>query len=174
MPPTDFTAMPCPVARSMAVLGERWAILVLREAFYGSTRFDEFERNLGIAPNILSARLKTLVAHGLLARIMPEGGARHVYQLTDKGRDFFPAYVALKAWADRWMTDDKGPLTLLQDRRTGTEIAEPALTRADGSAITLDDVRVLPGPGAGRFLRQRFGDAGAAAVAAGGQETGHD
>ncbi|MGY2489587.1 winged helix-turn-helix transcriptional regulator [Cupriavidus sp. CP313] len=159
MPPTDFTSMPCPVARSMAVLGERWAILVLREAFYGSTRFDEFERNLGIAPNILSARLKTLVAHGLLVRVTPDGGGRHVYQLTDKGRDFFPAYVGLKAWADRWMADEKGPLTLLQDRRTGTEIAEPALARADGSAITLDDVRVLPGPGAGRFLRQRFGEA---------------
>lgn len=156
--PTDFTSMPCPVARSMAVLGERWAILVLREAFYGSTRFDEFERNLGIAPNILSARLKTLVAHGLLARVTPEGGGRHVYQLTGKGRDFFPAYVALKAWADRWMTDDKGPLTLLQDRRTGREIAEPALARADGTPITLDDVRVLPGPGAGRFLRRRFGE----------------
>ncbi len=146
MPPTDFTAMPCPVARSMAVLGERWAILVMREAFYGSTRFDEFEKNLGIAPNILSARLKTLVTHGLLARVTPEGGGRHVYQLTEKGRDFFPAYVALKAWADRWMTDEKGPLTVLQDKQSGTEIATPTLTRADGSAITLDDVRVLPGP----------------------------
>ncbi|CAG2154347.1 hypothetical protein LMG31506_05063 [Cupriavidus yeoncheonensis] len=153
MPPTDFTTMPCPVARSMAVLGERWAILVMREAFYGSTRFDEFEKNLGIAPNILSARLKTLVTHGLLDRVTPEGGGRHVYQLTEKGRDFFPAYVALKAWADRWMTDEKGPLTVLQDKRSGTEISTPSLTRADGTAITLDDVRVLPGPGAGRFLR---------------------
>ncbi|MNT93892.1 hypothetical protein D3C72_2354660 [compost metagenome] len=57
------------------------------------------------------------------------------------------------------MTDEKGPLTLLQDRRTGREIAEPALARADGTEITLDDLRVLPGPGAGRFLRSRFGDA---------------
>lgn len=158
MPPTDFTTMPCPVARSMAVLGERWAILVLREAFYGTTRFDEFERNLGIAPNILSARLKTLVTHGLLARVVAPEGARHVYRLTEKGRDFFPAYVALKAWADRWMTDEKGPLTILQDNRSGAEIAAPKLTRPDGSAITLDDLRILPGPGAGRHLRRRFGD----------------
>ncbi|WP_454752470.1 winged helix-turn-helix transcriptional regulator [Cupriavidus necator] len=170
MTPTDFASMPCPVARSMAVLGERWAILVLREAFYGSTRFDEFESNLGIAPNILSARLKTLVAHDLLARVTPEGGGRHVYQLTDKGRDFFPVFVALKAWADCWMTDEKGPLTVLQDRRTGKEIAAAKLMRADGSQITLDEVRVLPGPGAGRFLRRRFGDAAAVSE----QESRHD
>ena len=78
---TDFTRMRCPVARSMAVLGERWAMLVLREAFYGTTRFDEFERHLGIAPNILSARLKDLAEHGLLEKVpLPEprgAGSRH-------------------------------------------------------------------------------------------------
>jgi len=153
---TDFAAMACPVARSMAVLGERWAMLVLREAFYGSTRFDEFERHLGIAPNILSARLKTLVEHGLLARVPAEDSARHVYRLTAKGRDFFPAYVALKAWADRWMTDDAGPYVVLEDRVSGTEIPAPALTRPDGSPITLDDLRVRPGPAAGNYLRRRF------------------
>ncbi|MNT52742.1 hypothetical protein D3C72_1897810 [compost metagenome] len=111
------------------------------------------------------------MAHGLLARVTPEGGGRHVYQLTGKGRDFFPAYVALKAWADRWMTDEKGPLTLLQDRRTGLEICEPALARADGTPITLDDVRVLPGPGAGRFLQRRFGEP---ASIGHGTEHGHE
>ncbi|QQE06640.1 helix-turn-helix transcriptional regulator [Cupriavidus sp. ISTL7] len=152
---TDFASMPCPIARSMAVLGERWAILLMREAFYGSTRFDEFQRNLGIAPNILSARLKTLVEHGMFERVPADGGARHHYRLTDKGRDFFPAFVALKAWADRWMTD-RGPMTVLLDRRTGDEIAAPALTRADGSPVTLDDLRVIAGPAAGHHLRRRF------------------
>src|SRR3954454_20529976 len=95
---TDFTRMRCPVARSMAVLGERWAMLVLREAFYGATRFDEFERHLGIAPNILSARLRDLTEHGLVEKVpLAEGGARHGYRLTEKGRDFFPAYLAVKA-----------------------------------------------------------------------------
>lgn len=154
---TDFASMPCPIARSMAVLGERWAILLLREAFYGSTRFDEFQRHLGIAPNILSTRLKTLVEHGMLERVPAPDSARHVYHLTEMGRDFFPAFVALKAWADRWMTDERGPLTLLQDKRTGTEIATPALARPDGSPLTLDDLRVVPGPGAGSHLRRRFG-----------------
>ncbi len=170
---TDFASMPCPIARSMAVLGERWAILVLREAFYGSTRFDEFQRHLGIAPNILSARLKTLVEHGMLERVPAPDSARHVYRLSEKGRGFFPAFVALKAWADRWMTDERGPLTLLQDRRTGGEIAAPALARADGSPVTVDDLRVAPGPGAGGYLRRRFAGEAAAMTADEG-EPGHE
>src|SRR3712207_828765 len=108
---TDFAQQRCPVARSMAVLGERWAILILREAFYGATRFDEFQRNLGIAPNILSARLRALVAHGVLERAPGAGGgARHEYRLTEKGRDVFPAYLALKRWGDRWMAPPEGPV----------------------------------------------------------------
>jgi DNA-binding HxlR family transcriptional regulator len=71
----DFSRMRCPVARTMAVLGERWAILVMREAFYGTRRFDAFQRHLGIASNILSARLRTLVAHGVLERVAPERGS---------------------------------------------------------------------------------------------------
>lgn len=158
---TDFASMACPIARSMAVLGERWAILLLREAYYGSTRFEEFQRHLGIAPNILSARLRTLVAHGMFERVPADGGARHRYVLTDKARDFFPAFVALKAWADRWMTDERGAMTVLQDRETGREITAPALTRGDGSPLTLDDLRVVPGPGAGHHLRRRFAEADA-------------
>jgi len=149
--------MACPIARSMAVIGERWAILILREACYGTTRFDDFARHLGIAPNILSARLKGLVAHGMLERVPDPATGRHIYRLTKMGRDFLPAFVALKAWADRWMTDDAGPLTILEDARTGREIAAPDLARADGSVISLDDLRVVPGPGAGRYLRKRFG-----------------
>ncbi|AOZ00979.1 transcriptional regulator [Cupriavidus sp. USMAHM13] len=169
---TDFAAMACPVARSMAVLGERWAMLVLREAFYGSTRFDEFQRHLGIAPNILSARLKSLVEHGLMARVPGTDGVRHVYRLTAKGRDFFPAFVALKAWADRWMTDAAGPYVVLQDRATGAAIEPPALARADGSPITLDDLRVRPGPAAGTYLQRHFGDEAAHADAAATNEPG--
>src|SRR5690242_8928301 len=111
MPPrTDFASMRCPVARTMAVLGERWSILLLREAYYGATRFDEFERNLGIAPNILSARLRSLVEHGVMEKVPgPKGKypGRHEYRLTERGRDFFPAFVALKRWGDRWMTDER-------------------------------------------------------------------
>lgn len=154
---TDFTRMRCPVARSMAVLGERWAMLVLREAFYGTTRFDAFERHLGIAPNILSARLRDLTEHGLLEKVPLAEGARHEYRLTGKGRDFFPAYLALKAWADRWMTGPEGPLVLLEEAATGRPVEAPVALSAAGTPLRPEEVRVLPGPGAGRGTRARFG-----------------
>ncbi|MCK8785538.1 helix-turn-helix transcriptional regulator [Roseomonas sp. NAR14] len=158
MPRIDFARMRCPVARAMAILGERWAILVLREAFYGTTRFDAFERNLGIAPNILSARLSTLVRNGLLERV-PVRGARHEYRLAAKGRDFFSAYVALKHWSDRWMTGPEGPVVRLLDAATGAEVVAPPLLGAGGAPLGPEDVRVVPGPGAGQGARRRFGGA---------------
>jgi DNA-binding HxlR family transcriptional regulator len=159
---TDFTRMRCPVARSMAVLGERWAILVLREAFYGTRHFDAFERHLGIAPNILSARLRSLVEHGLLERVPrvgsdgTGGGGRHEYRLTPKGRDFFPAYLALKRWSDRWMADPAGPAVVLVDRATGEEVTAPVPRGPDGTPLGPEDVRVLPGPSASPGMRRRL------------------
>ncbi|MBU0725946.1 MAG: helix-turn-helix transcriptional regulator [Alphaproteobacteria bacterium] len=155
---TDFSRMRCPIARSMEVLGERWAILVLREAFYGTTRFDDFSRNLGIASNILSARLGKLVDNGVLQRVPAATGGRHEYRLTEKGRDFFPAYLALKRWGDRWMGNPEGPVTVLVEADTGREITSPPLLDSAGAPLELDRVRILPGPGAGPAMRQRFGD----------------
>ena len=152
MPRTDFSRMRCPIARSMEVLGERWAILVLREAFYGTTRFDDFARHLGIATNILSARLAKLVDHGLLERV-PAEGARQAYALTEKGRDFFPAFLALKHWGDRWMAGPEGPVV---EAATGAEVVASPPRRADGVPLRPEDVRTLPGPGAGEALRRRF------------------
>ena len=160
MPRTDFTRMRCPVARAMAVLGERWAILVMREAFYGTTRFDGFERALGVAPNILAARLRALTAAGLLEKT-PGPGARHEYRLTEQGRDLFPAYLALKRWADRWMTGPEGPPVLLEEAATGRPVVSPPLLASDGRPLQPEDVRILPGPGAGRALQARFGTAAA-------------
>jgi DNA-binding HxlR family transcriptional regulator len=150
MPPrTDFADQPCPVARAMAVLGERWAILILREAFSGATRFDQFERRLGIAPNILAARLRGLVEHGVLEKVPAgEGTARHEYRLTEKGRDVFPAYLALKRWGDRWMAPPEGPLIDLRERASGREVEIPVPRRSDGQPLQPEDVVRLPGPGA--------------------------
>jgi DNA-binding HxlR family transcriptional regulator len=147
--------MRCPVARAMAVLGERWAMLVLRECFYGTRRFDEFERNLGIAPNILSARLRDLTAHGLIERVPAAG--RHEYRLTGKGRDVFPVFLALKGWADRWMTGPEGPPVVLEERGTGAPVRSPPVLASTGEALRPEDIRVLAGPGASEALRARFG-----------------
>lgn len=152
---TDFSRMRCPVARAMAVLGERWTMLILREAFAGTTRFDAFERNLGIAPNILSTRLAELVEHGLLERV-PEGG-RHAYCLTPRGRDAFPLYLAIRDWGAKWLSGPEGPPTMMVEREGGAPVAAPQPRRSDGAALTPDDVRILPGPGANDAVRRRFG-----------------
>jgi DNA-binding HxlR family transcriptional regulator len=146
------------MARAMEVVGDRWSILILREAYYGVKRFDEFEYYVGIAPNILSARLKKLVDAGIMTRVrLPEHAGRFEYVLTEKGRDFFPAYLALKKWGDDWLAEPKGPQVVFRDRSAGREISYPELLAASGKPLRLEDVEVVAGAGAVPFNRQRFG-----------------
>jgi len=110
----------CSIARAIDVVGDRWSILLLREAYYGTRRFDGFLYYLGVAPNILSARLKKFVDLGIMTRVpLPEHSGRYEYVLTEKGRDFFPTYLALKKWGD--------------DQRTAANVAlaNLSLSRAD-------------------------------------------
>ncbi len=148
----------CSVARTMEIVGDRWSILILREAYYGVKRFDEFELYVGIAPNILSARLKKLVSAGIMRRVpLPEHSRRYEYILTEKGRDFFPAYLALKKWGDDWLADGAGPQVVFRERALGRPIEHPEITRADGELLGLEDVEVVAGAGAVPFNRLRFG-----------------
>ena len=109
----------------MGILGERWTVLILRESFYGVRRFSEMQRNLGIARNILSARLQTLVAAGVLERRRSEGSERHEYRLTDMGRDLYPVLVAIMRWGDKHLAGDDGPPVVL--RHTCGHDAEPEI-----------------------------------------------
>src|SRR6478735_8641621 len=98
----SFSEMPCPIARSLEQVGEWWSILILRDAFAGKTRFDEFQQSLGIASNMLTRRLAALVDAGMLERrLYSERPARHEYLLTERGRDFRTVLVALLAFGDR-------------------------------------------------------------------------
>lgn len=99
----------CSAARALEVVGERWTLLILRDAaFRGSTRFSQLQEALGIAPNVLTARLEHLVAHGVLAVDRTEGHPR--YELTPKGRDLVTVVVALTQWGDRWAAPDGPPI----------------------------------------------------------------
>lgn len=105
--------MDCSVAKTLAVVGERWSLLVLRDAFYGVRRFEDLQRDLGIARNILADRLNALVAHGVLERrLYSERPPRYEYALTEKGRDLLPVMLALMRWGDRWEAGEKPPVTL--------------------------------------------------------------
>jgi DNA-binding HxlR family transcriptional regulator len=103
--------MNCSIAQALEVVGEWWTILILREAFLGVTRFDDFQRRLGIARNVLSVRLDSLVRHGVLDRRPYEPARGRVdYVLTDKGRALWPVLVTLRQWGDEWLTGEGGDL----------------------------------------------------------------
>jgi DNA-binding HxlR family transcriptional regulator len=124
-----FGEMQCPIARSLERVGEWWSILILRDALNGLKRFDEFQRSLDIAPNMLTRRLRALVDAGLLERrLYQERPARHEYVLTDCGRDFRPVVIALLAWGNRNFTPEGRAVTLV-NRETGLE-ADPILVDA--------------------------------------------
>jgi DNA-binding HxlR family transcriptional regulator len=133
-----FEAMHCPIARSLERVGEWWSILILRDAFKGMTRFDQFQKSLGIAPNMLTRRLATLVDSGLLERrLYSEKPPRHEYVLTDRGKDFRPVLWALLAWGNKHFQPEKETVIVV-DAQTG-EPAEPVLIDARSG-------RVLRGP----------------------------
>lgn len=114
----------CPVARALALVGDRWSMLIVRDAFDGITRFSDFQRNLGVAKNILSDRLSALVEDGVLA-VQPasDGTAYQQYVLTPKGESLFPVVVALRQWGERHLFAGGEPHSLLVDRASGQALA---------------------------------------------------
>jgi DNA-binding HxlR family transcriptional regulator len=123
------------IERALTESGDRWTFLIMREAFFGVTRFDEFARNTGASPAILSDRLRKLVDAEHLTRVAYSSHAgRYDYRLTEKGRDLYPVLVALMQWGDKWLSDEAGPpLTLIHD--CGTEGPFPLTCRGCGKPI---------------------------------------
>jgi DNA-binding HxlR family transcriptional regulator len=142
----SFGNMPCPIARSLERVGNGWSILILRDAFQGLTRFDQFQKSLEIAPNILSRRLSSLVEAGLLERRRYRAHPpRYEYLLTDRGRDFRPVLWSLLAWGNRHFAPE-GQSVLLVDSQTGAP-AEPILVdQASGRPLTSPQFRSAAGP----------------------------
>ncbi|MDJ0949491.1 MAG: helix-turn-helix domain-containing protein [Alphaproteobacteria bacterium] len=164
---SHFASMNCAVAHTLDVIGEWWTLLIIREAFYGARRFAQFQRNLGIARNILTVRLRKLVETGVLERVPVRPGAkRYEYRLTEMGLEVLPILVALMQWGDRWMLGtDKAPVRVI-DRATGNEVPQVRLLAEDGRPLGPEDLSVVPGPGADRASRLRFRAAGRAAARA--------
>lgn len=159
-----FRDMQCPIARSLERVGEWWSILILREASYGTTRFDDFQRRLDIAPNMLTRRLSALVEEGLLARRQYcDRPPRFEYVLTDAGRDFRPVLWALLAWGNRHFAPE-GVSAQLVDRETGA-VVEPVVVDAV-TGERLDPRRHIPvaGPAANEGTRKRLARAAAFAT----------
>jgi DNA-binding HxlR family transcriptional regulator len=155
---SEFPLQICSVARSLEVVGEWWTLLIVREAFFGTRRFTDFEGNLGIAKNVLSERLAKLVDAGVMERTPVVGrGNPHLYTLTAQGRELLPVVVALMQWGDRWIHGRKRAPVRVLERRSGKEVAQIEVTSPEGKPLSLDDVVVVPGPGANDAVRRRFG-----------------
>lgn len=141
----------CSVARTLEVVGERWTLLVLREAFYGVRRFDAIQRATGAPRNVLTARLKQLVEHGVLERVPyqdPGARQRYEYRLTSSGRELLPAVVALMQWGDRHLADADGPPVRLEHRDCGAPVHAVLACEHGHQDLSARDVVTQAGPGA--------------------------
>jgi len=143
----NLAALPCSLARTLQIVGEWWTLLVLRDVCFGRNRFEEIHDHLGVARNILKARLDTLIDHGLVERRRyQQHPDRYEYLPTEMGSDLVPALLALGAWGDRWTAQD-GPPVLFSHRSCGHDTVATVVCSACASSLATDDVDVRPGPG---------------------------
>ena len=144
---SDYSDQNCSVARALEVIGERWTLLIIRNAFYGIKRFDDHQRWLGIARNVLQSRLERLVEEGILTReLYQERPPRYEYRLTQKGRDLWPVLVTLLQWGDRHVAD-AGPPIVLRHRGCGGGIDTHLRCERCGADLDARDVEPESGPG---------------------------
>jgi DNA-binding HxlR family transcriptional regulator len=148
----------CSAARALELVGERWSLLIIRDAlFAGCSRFGDFQRSLGVAPNILTARLDSFVAAGLMERRRYSEHPEHYeYLLTGKGRDLAPVIVALTAWGDRHAAPN-GPPIIYEHTACGSEIHQQICCAACGQMHDPAEVHVRPGPGMPADIAARMG-----------------
>jgi DNA-binding HxlR family transcriptional regulator len=145
----SFSGMNCSIARALEEVGEWWSLLIVRECTQGARRFDEFQRELGIARNVLAARLQRLTELGIVERFtLDERAKTNGYRLTRKGEDLYPVLVALMQWGDRWLAQGGKPPIALVDKATGASIEPVAVHAKGGQLLSYRDVRFAPGPGA--------------------------
>ncbi|HSI26231.1 MAG TPA: helix-turn-helix domain-containing protein [Aeromicrobium sp.] len=145
---TSFAHWPCSIARTVDVIGDGWTPLILREAFYGTTRFDDFERTLRVSRNVLTRRLSRLVDEGLLERQeYQQNPPRHDYVLTVKGRELFPVLAAMMAWGDRWVAPNEGPPVLLRHLTCGHDVHAEVVCSHCREPLEAAEVAPRLGPG---------------------------
>ncbi|HEV2789799.1 MAG TPA: helix-turn-helix domain-containing protein [Solirubrobacterales bacterium] len=156
----DYPALDCSVAKALEVIGERWSLLIVRGVMHGNRRFGEMQESLGIARNVLSARLQRLVDEDILERrAYQESPPRYEYFLTEKGLDLWPALIALLHWGERYSPAPDGPRRLIVHKECGGEVSERGTCESCGKILHARDAKQVAGPGAKESL-----GAGAAAA----------
>jgi DNA-binding HxlR family transcriptional regulator len=144
---TSLEYAECPIARSLDAIGDWWSLLIIRDALVGRRRFGEFQRSLGLAKNILTVRLRTLVDQGIL-KMAPasDGSAYQEYVPTPKGRGVFPILVALRQWSEEFDERPEQIATILVDRENGRPVRKLELHSQDGRLLTSADTALKPRP----------------------------
>ena len=137
-----WTDPPCPVARTLDLVGDRWCLLIIRDAMDGARSFTDFQHRTGVARNILTDRLRRLVDHGLLQRETAKSGRRQMYVLTDAGRDLFPVVVAMRQWGERHTFAPGEAHSVLVDE-AGRPLPDLRPTDSRGNPATIDTTAVL-------------------------------
>lgn len=158
---TPFANWPCGVARTVDLIGDWWTPLVLREAYYGVRRFDEFQRMLNIGRNVLTQRLTRLVDEGLMEKVpYQQHPPRYEYVLTEMGRDFFGVLAAMMSWGNRWLSGEAGPPVVMEHLTCRHEAEAVVVCSACGEPLQQANTRARLGPGYPERWRQRALDTG--------------
>ena len=141
----DYQGQDCSIARALEVVGERWTLLIVRDAFLGLRRFDQFQDSLGVARNVLTDRLKRLVQEGILERVRySERPERYEYRLTPKGRDLAVTLAGLRQWGDKYLSEKPPRITR---RRSDERTVIAAFVPKGADVVQEDELESVPGPG---------------------------
>jgi DNA-binding HxlR family transcriptional regulator len=144
----DYPGQICSIARSLEIVGERWSLLIVRDVMNGHRRFDQLQKGLGVARNVLSARLQRLVEEDILERRAYQSNPeRYEYLLTEKGLDLWPTLIALLNWGDRYSPTPGGPPKLIRHKVCGGHVSDRGVCEACGETLHARDAIQVPGPG---------------------------
>ena len=147
----DTSEWPCTIARSVAVLGDHWNVLLIRQACLGMRRFDDFQRELGIGRNMLTLRLNELVNEGVFRRVEYQSKPqRYKYRLTEKGRDIYPVLATMAAWGERWLSGPEGTPIVLHHTTCDHDMHAVVVCSHCANPLDVHDVLATAGPGAPR------------------------
>jgi DNA-binding HxlR family transcriptional regulator len=155
--PEKYDPLNRSIGHVLDIIGEGWAILIIREAYFGTRRFEDFQRQLGIARNILTSRLKKLCQNEILDRVpIKQGAKRHEYVLTSKGKELMPLLIALTQWGDKWIFGENAEPVIFMDRENREPIAKINVYSSQGTQLRPRDIMVVAGPGASFEARKRI------------------
>jgi DNA-binding HxlR family transcriptional regulator len=144
----DISRWPCSIARALAVTGDRWTPLIMRDAFYGLTRFDQFQHSLGMSRNVLTRRLNGIVETGLLERRKyQDRPERYEYIVTEMGRDYWKVVTAMATWSDTWLSGPDGPPIVLHHDTCDHDTTTRLVCAHCNTELELEDVSATLGPG---------------------------